>query len=411
MQLFRSHSVQVSGTGGEARALVAMQQTLYETVFTTFHDVPFRTKNASGSTGSGSAVDRIFNHCRPILTSSPAEISQQPGFSLVSGELPILQDDDVQRLREFVRNPLADRTADDAQQLGYQAVAALLVECTGKTRAKLLAEVQGEPVETANILFQAAAYAAARRSIQDRTLATQAVSGELASITGAVANHRAEFEKERLEQRGALDALAAAGIEIDQKVSAASEGLDAFKESLLNRETAIREEWKLDRARLNWNDRFTEARAGFRIACGLLAAYLIVTCAIAYAFGPDVVASVNHFDLGLFISGGSVGTAIAHQISRLVVFSVPIFVYLWLLKTVIRYFMRSLLLMDDARQRETMLDTYLLLTEKGRADERDRPLILWALFRQTPGHGPDGIEPPDFTEVINTGLRRAQQTA
>ncbi|AZO75340.1 MULTISPECIES: DUF6161 domain-containing protein [unclassified Mesorhizobium] len=319
-----------------------------------------------------------------------------------------MKDEVVQRLQEFVRNPLANRSQDDAQQLGYLAVAALLAESTGKTRTQLLTEVQGEPVELAKILFQVATYSSARRSIDDRTSAEQAASGELANIAGAIANYRAEFEKERLEQRGALDALAAAGNEIDQKVAAASEGLDAFKESLLNREAAIREEWKLDRARLNWNDRFTEARTGFRTACVLLAAYLLVTCVIAYSFGPAAVASVNHFDLGLFVSGGSVGTAIAHQLSRLVVFSVPIFVYLWLLKTVIRYFMRSLLLMDDARQRETMLDTYLLLTEKGRADERDRPLILWALFRQTPGHGPDGIEPPDFTEVINAGLNRGK---
>ncbi|WP_181181392.1 hypothetical protein, partial [Mesorhizobium sp. B1-1-5] len=85
--------------------------------------------------------------------------------------------------------------------------------------------------------------------------------------------------------------------------------------------------------------------------------------------------------------------------------------YLWVLKAVMRFFMRSMLLMDDARQRETMLDTYILLTEKGKADERDRPLILWALFRQTPGHGPDGIEPPDFTEVINAGFNRGKTAA
>ncbi|MFC6448415.1 hypothetical protein, partial [Shinella zoogloeoides] len=104
--------------------------------------------------------------------------------------------------------------------------------------------------------------------------------------------------------------------------------------------------------------------------------------------------------------GDSVAVALTHQFGRLIVFSVPVFVYLWTMRAVMRFFMRSMLLMDDARQRQTMLETYFMLTGSGRADERDRPLILWALFRQTPGHGSDGVEPPDFTEVINAGMKR-----
>lgn len=98
----------------------------------------------------------------------------------------------------------------------------------------------------------------------------------------------------------------------------------------------------------------------------------------------------------------------AGQFGRLIVFTVPALVFLWMIRAVMRFFIRSLLLMDDARQRQTMLETYFLLTERGRADEKDRPMILWALFRQTRGHGPDGIEPPDFTEVIKAGLERSK---
>ncbi len=34
-------------------------------------------------------------------------------------------------------------------------------------------------------------------------------------------------------------------------------------------------------------------------------------------------------------------------------------------------------------------------------------MLLWAIFRQVPGHGPDGIDPPDFTEVINAGMKKS----
>lgn len=67
--------------------------------------------------------------------------------------------------------------------------------------------------------------------------------------------------------------------------------------------------------------------------------------------------------------------------------------------------MRSLVLMDDADQRATIMDSYYALTGDGMTDERALPMMLWAIFRPLPGHGPDGIEPPDFTEAINAGLK------
>jgi hypothetical protein len=80
--------------------------------------------------------------------------------------------------------------------------------------------------------------------------------------------------------------------------------------------------------------------------------------------------------------------------------------YFWLIKLVVRFNMRSMLLMDDARQRATMLETYYRMIEKGAATNEDRALVLQALMRPAPGHGPDSVEPPNFTDVIEKAMGR-----
>tara|TARA_R110002020_G_scaffold467027_4_gene690191 strand:- start:7107 stop:7325 length:219 start_codon:yes stop_codon:yes gene_type:complete len=65
--------------------------------------------------------------------------------------------------------------------------------------------------------------------------------------------------------------------------------------------------------------------------------------------------------------------------------------------------MRSMLLMDDARARVTMLDTYLFLISQDAAVKQDRGAILEALFRRAPGHGSDTSEPPHFTDLLRYG--------
>lgn len=94
-----------------------------------------------------------------------------------------------------------------------------------------------------------------------------------------------------------------------------------------------------------------------------------------------------------------------HILARLLIVTPPIILYFWLFKIVIRFFIRSLALYDDAIQRKTIMDTYLFLREMGKLDENVMPLIIWSLCRQVPGHGPDGIDPPDFSEAINAGWK------
>lgn len=90
-------------------------------------------------------------------------------------------------------------------------------------------------------------------------------------------------------------------------------------------------------------------------------------------------------------------------ISRLLLITVPIGFVIWALKLCIKFAMRSLLLMDDANQRVTMLNTYLFLVEQNAATSQDRGALLEAMFRRAPGHGPETIEPPNITDIMKYG--------
>lgn len=440
--------------GGKARALAALQPSLYQTVLTVLNSVPFFERGMTGTIGVDKQHQQILNaaiaHSR-----DPGPKTRNIGNQIIlESALPILDDDAVQAFRLFVTEGSGtNRSSDEAQQFGFMVIAALVAEAD---LVDFFNIVEGSAASSYKGKFYVASsrYLAGKQSVTVAQHIELQVKNDLAVAQGQLDNYKAEFERSRESFRNELDILAGAVTDIrlsqakafddvneSHKTSLATiientrsfnEAMKQTREQLQSFEATAREEMKLENIRLSWERRFSEARWAFRIACGLLLIYLGVTIGSAYAFGLPIVKALANIEQSAAATvtvpsvpsastisapaapspvaipkEESVAVAIIHQFGRLIVFSVPVFVWLWAGRALMRYFMRSMLLMDDARQRQTMLDTYFLLSDKGRADERDRPLVLWALFRQTPGHGPDGIEPPDFTEVINAGLKRA----
>jgi len=78
----------------------------------------------------------------------------------------------------------------------------------------------------------------------------------------------------------------------------------------------------------------------------------------------------------------------------------PIAFYFWIVKLVVRYNSRTLLLLDDSVQRNTMLETYLYLAEQDEGVKNDRAIILEALFRAIPGHGNEASEPFAIADLL-----------
>lgn len=166
------------------------------------------------------------------------------------------------------------------------------------------------------------------------------------------------------------------------------------------------EELKLKEARRLWSDRATRARREYIGSCIVLAVLLVLVPALAIWQSEAIFGFFRKIGEAVLVDlpeNASETAILISAVSRLVLVTMPVALYIWLIRIVVRFNMRSLLLIDDAEQRNTMLETYLHLVERDADVKADRPLILEALFRRTPGHGPETIEPPNLADVMRLG--------
>jgi hypothetical protein len=179
----------------------------------------------------------------------------------------------------------------------------------------------------------------------------------------------------------------------------------AAEQSLLDHSAQISDRLNLRLVTQRWHD--VRKRAKRTLWASGIAIFLmfVLASAIIARHGHEILDFLMPFDLKTMYLNTTATGVLSMQIARMALVAVPIATYFWLLKIIVRIFMRSLVLMDDADQRATIMDSYYALTGDGMTDERALPMMLWAIFRPLPGHGPDGIEPPDFTEAINAGLK------
>lgn len=93
-----------------------------------------------------------------------------------------------------------------------------------------------------------------------------------------------------------------------------------------------------------------------------------------------------------------IAQAILATVGRLIVIAAPAALYFWLIRILVRYNMHALVLMNDARQRATIMDTYIHLHAKNIALPEDRPVMFGAMFRPLPGQ-PSDVEPPNLVDI------------
>lgn len=156
-----------------------------------------------------------------------------------------------------------------------------------------------------------------------------------------------------------------------------------------------------------WDQRARNSSLAFWLSASVLLLLLIVIPSIAMYNLDEVLQILRHIGeaatVGLPSDASPTALTVA-TISRLVVITVPLAMYFWVIKLVVRFNQHSLALMEDARQRHTMLDTYFHLIDKQAASTEDRALVLAALFRPTPGQGSDAVEPPTFIDLVQKGM-------
>lgn len=193
-----------------------------------------------------------------------------------------------------------------------------------------------------------------------------------------------------------IDHLSESAAKAASQIRLTDDNIAAFKSAMI-------EEVRGAETRKLWLERDRESWGAFAISGLLLAGLLLVVPTVGFIELEWVLATLKRTGDAAAegIPSGATGTQLAvAAISRLVVITFPIALYFWVIKLVVRFNSRSLLLHDDARQRQTMMDTYFVLIERQAASAEERALILNALFRPAPGYGPDNIEPPNFTEVL-----------
>lgn len=242
-------------------------------------------------------------------------------------------------------------------------------------------------------------------------------------LSETVSAHRKLFDEQQLLHAQAAEATAKAQVEL----TTASQGFEHKAHELEDKSQGIESDVRQLRADLDaqvarfgteaarklWGER--EKQSKWALILSSVAIFLLIATPIVLAvcFTTEIL----HY-LAQIVAASALPTIDSNgqqlppptdaqvtiaAVGRLVIVTVPIFLYIWAIRLVVRFNSRSLLLLDDARLRLTMLDTFFHLIEKEGAVKEDRALVLNALFRPAPGHG-DNVDPPNFTELVSKAM-------
>ncbi len=192
-------------------------------------------------------------------------------------------------------------------------------------------------------------------------------------------------------------------VDNNERLETITKGIEISEAQVAAFASAVREELKIDTTKKLWKQRARWSCVSFWISATVIAAAILAPPAWAIYHIETVLAFLKR--VGDAATQGLPPDATNTQltaatISRLVVITAPLGLYFWAVKLLVRFNTRSMMLMDDARQRHTTLDTYFHLIERSGATTEERGLMLNALFRPLPGQGQDSVEPPNFMELV-----------
>ncbi|WP_113226480.1 hypothetical protein [Agrobacterium cavarae] len=242
-------------------------------------------------------------------------------------------------------------------------------------------------------------------------------------ISEAMSEHQKIRDSQQLYQAQAAEAIAKAEMQLTAAGHAFEQKAIEFEDRNQEIDADIRQlradldaqvaKFGTEAARKLWGEREKQSR--FALVASSVAIFLLIAAPIlgAICFTTEVLHYLAQIvaasSLPITDATGQVLPApndtqiTIAAIGRLVIITVPVFLYIWAIRLVVRFNSRSLMLLDDARLRLTMLDTFFHLIEKEGAVKEDRALVLNALFRPGPGHG-DNVDPPNFTELVTKAM-------
>ena len=225
------------------------------------------------------------------------------------------------------------------------------------------------------------------REIRDRLAAVRASAKDANDIIGTATNKIDELEKRTAQ-------VEKISTDMPSQIEHAEKKLKNFEGRLAE---AV-EGSQLAMVKKLWMDREKTYKHAVEIGIALIAVGFGIPIAIIYIYFPELknllttITGEGTGDAGLTVTLG--------VLNRLVFIGVPIALIFWILRIIIRFYTRSLVLLDDARQRVSTVDTYLQLIKENAVEDTDRPVVLEALLRRAPGQGPDSLEPASLTDLL-----------
>ncbi len=383
---------------------------------------------AIGSGGSGVAVklptdvrtawDAIGAAYRQELEARV--VSQAAGSVAVRTNFPIPDDDDRNQLIEALSGEhggtmVRADSASDVARLTTLFVAGILRAWTTATSNSNRIQLGSVPPSVWGAMTRLEAYEFALHWRKELMGEARGAEREIAHVKGKV-----EAAAERAD--GLLEAGSKAIAEIDaisgriREVGDAVSSLEADATKRQAELVARYENWAMStderltlrKAGKLWDDRANHARTSWALSFAAITALIVGIPSLAVTFRAEIVDFVRQVDPGTIVDPnagvGQMVTSFLATASHLLLVSAPLGFLVWGIRFLIRYNMRSQLLMDDATQRRTMLETYFLLIERNVADPKvDRAVLLEAMFRPPPGHGVDAPEPLNLAEIAKLG--------
>ncbi|NRP70090.1 hypothetical protein ILFOPFJJ_00968 [Ensifer psoraleae] len=351
---------------------------------------------------------------------------------LASLRVPILYTEAITEFSARINGSEPPLDSDQLRRLGVALFSAIYVECADLPLGIDFQNSTSSAALTADVGSYAALKAFAEtksRTESDLALITTRTEERVQSLVGTAQSQlqgmiernstlqkqdthlRAQIQqtigdlKIDVEQLG--ETATAAKVVFDEVLKQSKENearISLSRENIQRYADAVREELQIDTTKKLWKSRAQWSAASFWLSAGVIFAALAAPIHAAYTNMDGIIEILRH--IGDAATQGLPADATTAQlttatISRLVIITVPLAIYFWAIKLLVRFNARSMILMDDARQRETMMDVYFHLIEKNGATSEERALVLNALFRPAPGHGPENVDPPNFTELLN----------
>jgi hypothetical protein len=194
--------------------------------------------------------------------------------------------------------------------------------------------------------------------------------------------------------------------------------LQPIEANYANFAKAIEAKYQIEVTRKLWANRQSANRLAFAMSALALLILLVCLPVLAMYFHKPILISIGNMLTLLQPPGSNSAGAVAigpmnggdgkataeyaiAALNRLVFIAFPLGLYVWLVRLIVRFNTRSLTLMDDATTRQALMDTFYRIATDNGATDKEREMMLQAIFRPLPGHQNESADFPNVIELVH----------